>query len=62
MASEVYARVVFQSPLPALDREFEYVVPETLVAELAVGCRIKVPFAGQTKEGFVVALDRKSVV
>ena len=56
MASEVYARVVFQSPLPALDREFEYVVPETLVAELAVGCRIKVPFAGQTKEGFVVAL------
>ncbi len=57
MTSETYARVVFQSPLPALDREFEYVVPEELVTSLAVGCRVKAPFAGQTKVGFVVALE-----
>ncbi|MFM2384689.1 MAG: hypothetical protein RL166_563 [Actinomycetota bacterium] len=57
MIAEIYARVVFQSPLPALDREFEYIVPQDLVASVEVGCRVKVPFAGQTKEGFVVALD-----
>lgn len=56
MASEVYARIVFQSPLPALDREFEYMVPQALVSAVTVGCRVKVPFAGQTKDGFVVAL------
>ena len=57
MTAEIYARVVFQSPLPALDREFEYIVPQDLVASVEVGCRVKVPFAGQSKEGFVVALD-----
>lgn len=57
MSSEIYARIVFQSPLPALDREFEYVVPGELVPEISVGCRVKVPFAGQTKEGFVIALE-----
>lgn len=57
MTSEIYARVVFQSPLPALDREFEYEVPSDLVSSVNVGCRVKVPFAGQIKEGFIVALD-----
>lgn len=56
MKSEIYARVVFQSPLPALDREFEYLVPRDLAQEVVLGCRVKVPFAGQVKEGFVVAL------
>ena len=54
--SEVFARVVFQSALPALDREFDYKVPASLKSEIAVGVRVQVPFAGQTKEGFVVQL------
>lgn len=57
MTAEVYARVVFQSPLPALDREFEYLVPIDLSPIIQIGCRVKAPFAGQIKEGFVVALD-----
>jgi len=57
MKSEVFARVVFQSPLPALDREFEYSVPKHLESAITVGCRVSVPFAGQAKEGFVVALS-----
>jgi primosomal protein N' (replication factor Y) len=57
MSSEVYARVVFQSPLPALDREFDYLVPSAVAQDIAVGCRVKVPFAGQQKEGLVVALS-----
>lgn len=57
MTTEIYARVVFQSPLPALDREFEYIVPQDLVPSVEVGCRVKVPFAGQSKDGFVVAIE-----
>lgn len=57
MTSEMFARVVFQSPLPALDREFEYIVPSDMAAIIQVGCRVKVLFAGQRKEGFVVHLS-----
>jgi primosomal protein N' (replication factor Y) len=56
MASEMFARVVFQSPLPALNREFEYSVPQELQSTLLVGQRVKVSFAGQSKEGFVVGI------
>ena len=56
-STEVFARVVFPSPLPALDREFDYKVPAHLVDSIRLGCRVKVPFAGQTKEGFVVLLS-----
>lgn len=60
MDSEIFARVVFQSPLPALDREFEYLVPSELNEKIVIGCRVKVPFAGQKKEGFVVGLSSDS--
>ena len=52
----MFARVVFQSPLPALDREFEYSVPSDLAESIVVGQRVRVSFAGQIKEGFVVKL------
>jgi primosomal protein N' (replication factor Y) len=48
--------VVFESPLPALDREFEYLVPAALQSEIQLGVRVKVPFARQTKIGYVVGL------
>lgn len=57
MNSEVFARVVFESPLPALSREFEYLVPSTLQERVQVGQRVQVAFAGQTKVGFVVSLS-----
>lgn len=57
MSSEIYARVVFESPLPALSREFEYVVEESLRNSVRIGQRVRVPFAGQTKEGFIVGLS-----
>jgi primosomal protein N' (replication factor Y) len=50
------ARVVVESPLPHLDRPFDYVVPEDLVGEVAVGCRVKVRFAGRLVDGFVLEL------
>ena len=57
MSSEIYARVVFESPIPALNREFEYAVPLELAPEIQVGQRVKVPFAGAVKQGFVVGLS-----
>jgi len=57
MATEVFARVVFQSPLPALNREFEYRVGSEIRNVVAVGQRVRVPFAGQAKEGFIVGLS-----
>ncbi|MEY2694509.1 MAG: hypothetical protein RL142_857 [Actinomycetota bacterium] len=56
MPTSAVAKVVFDSPLPALDREFEYSVPTSLQSEIQVGVRVKVPFARQSKVGFVVAL------
>lgn len=56
MPTSAVAKVVFDSPLPALDREFEYLVPSQLQSEIRVGVRVKVPFARQSKVGFVVAL------
>lgn len=56
MPTSAVARVVFDSPLPALAREFEYLVPDHLRDSISVGVRVKVPFARQSKYGFVVEL------
>jgi primosomal protein N' (replication factor Y) len=50
------ARVCIDLPLPHLDRPFEYLVPETMSAEAQPGTRVRVRFAGQDVEGYV--LDR----
>lgn len=57
MSSEIFARVIFDSPLPALSREFEYVVPESLRSQIEIGLRVSVRFANQSKQGFVVGLS-----
>lgn len=51
------ARVLLDSPLPQLDRLFDYAVPEELGA-LAQGVRVKVPLrtAGRVIDGYVVEL------
>lgn len=53
-----FAKVAFESPLPQLDRLFDYSVPETLRTEIAVGQRVRAPFgkAGKLVTGFVVEL------
>jgi primosomal protein N' (replication factor Y) len=49
------ALVLVDVGLPHLDRPFEYIVPATM-AELAVpGARVKVRFAGQDVDGYVLA-------
>jgi primosomal protein N' (replication factor Y) len=52
------ARVWVDSPLPQLDRLFDYRVPEGLAAQMRVGIRIRVPWrsAGRFVDAYVVDL------
>ena len=56
------ARVAIDSPLPQLDRLFDYEISESLRSEITVGARVKVPFGrgASTVDGFVVELIEKS--
>ncbi|MDJ0313387.1 primosomal protein N' [Arthrobacter sp. H35-D1] len=49
------AQVVIDSPLPHLDRIFDYSVPKELDAEAQPGVRVRVKFSGQDLNGFLVA-------
>lgn len=48
------ARVLVDVPLAHLDRPFDYLVPRKLDTQVVPGCRVKVRFAGQDVDGFVV--------
>jgi primosomal protein N' (replication factor Y) (superfamily II helicase) len=50
------ARIAVDMPLAHLDRPFDYLVPERLGAQARPGVRVRVRFAGQLTDGFV--LDR----
>ena len=49
------ARVLVELPLAHLDRPFDYSVPATMAEAAVPGARVKVRFAGQDVDGFVVA-------
>ena len=52
---EPVARIAVDIPLSHLDRPFDYLVPERLSAAAVPGCRVRVRFAGQLADGFVLA-------
>ena len=54
------ARVAVDTPLPHLDRPFDYVVPDTLIDAVVPGCRVKVRFSGRMTDGFVLELVEHS--
>ena len=49
------ARVLVDLPLAHLDRPFDYLVPETMADDAVPGARVKVRFAGQDVDAYVVA-------
>ncbi|HEY8912591.1 primosomal protein N' [Lacisediminihabitans sp.] len=55
-ASARVARVLIDSPLPQLDRLFDYRIPSELLAEAVPGVRVKVPLrsAGRVADGIIV--------
>lgn len=52
------AKVAVDLPLANLDRPFDYRVPDALDAEAQPGTRVKVRFAGQLRDGFVLERAR----
>ncbi len=48
------ARVLVDVPLAHLDKPFDYLVPRTMDADVVPGSRVKVRFAGQVADGYVV--------
>src|SRR4051812_15103515 len=48
------ARVLVDVPLAHLDRPFDYLVPAKLHEQVVPGSRVKVRFAGQDVDGFVL--------
>jgi primosomal protein N' (replication factor Y) len=52
------ARVIVDVPLAHLDRTFDYQVPDKLDEAAVPGCRVRVRFAGQLVDGFL--LERAS--
>ncbi|MGQ7296112.1 primosomal protein N' family DNA-binding protein [Quadrisphaera sp. KR29] len=51
------ARVVVDVPLPHLDRAFEYAVPASMAEAARAGVRVRVRFAGQDVEGFLLSRE-----
>ncbi|WP_100365981.1 hypothetical protein [Diaminobutyricimonas aerilata] len=58
MASASIARVLIDSPLPQLDRLFDYRIPPELAADAQPGVRVRVPLrsAGRVADGWIVEL------
>lgn len=56
------ARVVVDSPLPQLDRLFDYAIPDHLADEVAPGVRVRVPVRAQRRvmDGYVVEVTGES--
>ncbi|WP_344080525.1 primosomal protein N' [Luedemannella helvata] len=48
------ARVAVDVPLAHLDRAFDYLVPATVDDAAQPGCRVRVRFAGQLRDGFLL--------
>lgn len=47
--------MLLPSPVPHLDRVFDYAVPDALRDRSLIGCRVRVRFAGRLATGFVVS-------
>ncbi|WP_431709345.1 primosomal protein PriA [Glutamicibacter uratoxydans] len=57
-AIKLVARVLIDSPVPHLDRPFDYIVPASLHESIGVGMRVKIPFSGRQLDGLVTELIR----
>ncbi len=54
------ARVAVDIPLAHLDRLFDYAIPEPMMRDAVPGVRVKVPFAGTSRDGWLVELADES--
>ena len=53
----MYASVIIEYGVKAVDREYTYIVPERLRNKIRIGHRVKVPFNNRDIEGFVLSIS-----
>jgi primosomal protein N' (replication factor Y) len=53
---QAYCRVAVDSPVPALDRPFDYIVPDRLAGKVRVGSVVRVVLHGRSMRAFVTEL------
>ena len=56
----MYAEVLVQYGVKALDRQFTYKIPEELKNDLQVGMKVLVPFGTMTINGFVIKIKNET--
>ncbi len=58
------ASIVLSNTTRAFDKKYTYAVPEDLLGQICVGCRVLVPFGhgGKVKEGFVLEINPKNIL
>ncbi len=54
----MFAKIIIDQDAKALDREFEYIIPEGM--QVLVGERVLVPFGPRILQGFIVGITEKS--
>lgn len=57
-ASPQVARVAVDLPLAHLDRLFDYQVPDKFQDVAAVGCKVRVRFSGQLRDGWIIGFGQ----
>ena len=55
----MYAEVIIEISAKAVDKVFTYIIPTPLQEKIKLGARVKVPFAHQTLEGFVLKIKNE---
>ncbi len=58
----MYAKVIVEIGVKAVDKMFSYSVPDDLSSRIQVGMRVKIPFGHQTLEGFVLEISNVNEV
>lgn len=56
---EPVAHVLLESPVPHLDRPFDYAVPVDLSDKIVPGCRVKVRFSGREMSGYALSRSQQ---
>ena len=54
------AKVLVELSNKNIDKNFDYIIPSSLVSKVKVGLRVTVPFASQILEGFVLGIEKAS--
>jgi primosomal protein N' (replication factor Y) len=60
LAGRPVARVAVDMSLPHLDRPFDYLIPESLSGPAQPGVRVRVRFAGQLRDGFILDVGEET--